>query len=192
MRQYCVGWFYVHYYHLWQTKSTNCLLGFIIWTFNPLSEGSMFVFEIITSSLEPPVTVMRWKTWFVKLLFYFIEWCVIAAVWGVTTNIDNQVTLSRCHAVSRGDTSHNCGHRDGQQCKCVSTRAFKWSDIKRVICKLYELPFRQGRCHQLKKRVASAILQLPPRTRPLPLCTFGHSLKWVISDVGECHCSIFE
>ena len=105
MRQYCVRWFYVHYYHLWQTKSTNCLLGFIIWTFNPLSEGSMFVFEIITSSLEPPVTVMGWKTWFVKLLFYFIEWCVIAAVWGVTTNIDNQVTLSR--GVTRRHMTHH-------------------------------------------------------------------------------------
>ena len=189
MRQYCVGWFHVHYYHLRQTKSTNCLLGFIIWTFNPLSEGSMFVFEIITSSLEPPVTVMRWKTWFVKLLFYFIEWCVIAAVWGVTTNIDNQVTLSRCHAATHHITAVI---EMVNNANAVSTRAFKWSDIKRVICKLYELPFRQGRCHQLKKRVASAILQLPPRTRPLPLCTFGHSLKWVISDVGECHCSIFE
>ena len=192
MRQHCVGWFYVHYYHLWQTKSTNCLLGFIIWTFNPLSEGSMFVFEIITSSLEPPVTVMRWKTWFVKLLFYFIEWCVIAAVWGVTTNIDNQVTLSR--GVTRRHMTHHITAviEMVNNANAVSTRAFKWSDIKRVICKLYELPFRRGPCHQLKKRVASAILQLPPRTRPLPLCTFGHSLKWVISDVGECHCSIFE
>ena len=99
------GWFCAHYYHLWQTKSTNCLLWFIIWTFNPLSEGSMFVFEIITSSLEPPVTVMGWKTWFVKLLFYFTEWCDVLLQ---HCDASQQIltTRSRCHAVSRGDTSH--------------------------------------------------------------------------------------
>ena len=90
---------------LWQTKSTNCLLWFIIWTFNPLSEGSMFVFEIITSSLEPPVTVMGWKTWFVKLLFYFTEWCDVLLQ---HCDASQQIltTRSGCHAVSRGHTSH--------------------------------------------------------------------------------------
>ena len=90
---------------LQETKSTNCLLWFIIWTFNPLSEGSMFVFEIITSSLEPPVTVMGWKTWFVKLLFYFTEWCDVLLQ---QCEASQQIltTRSRCHAVSRGHTSH--------------------------------------------------------------------------------------
>ena len=99
------GWFCAHYYHLWQTKSTNCLLWFIIWTFNPLSEGSMFVFEIITSSLEPPVTVMGWKTWFVKLLFYFTEWCDVL-LQHCEASQQILTTRSRCHAVSRGHTSH--------------------------------------------------------------------------------------
>ena len=102
---------------LWQTKSTNCLLWFIIWNFNPLSEGSMFVFEIITSSLEPPVTVMGWKTWFVKLLFYFTEWCYCSSVTRHNKYWQPGHAVTRCHAATH-HTSHNCGHRDGQQCKC--------------------------------------------------------------------------